>query len=204
MRAHLCTALRGAPHRLRPLHHAQTRARGTQKRYLDMHPTADFARLVVARRAAERTPWHWWIWRRARWDRQAQACAGDLLQGGAEFVALRRSEDCGDSRGCGRRGAYGAGALDVLAQKVPDDVEIVRIVGASSGALNATIVAGSIHAGSCARRPGAYRALAQGRRDPGPFSANPVDLIHGLRLSDQKARASARAHPANQVSIRSS
>jgi NTE family protein len=54
------------------------------------------------------------------------------------------------------RGAFEAGALEVLAKS---DIEIVRIVAASSGALNATLLAGGVCAGDIPRATSTLASL---------------------------------------------
>jgi NTE family protein len=81
------------------------------------------------------------------------------------------------------KGAFEAGALDVLAGR---NVNIVRIVGASSGALNATVLASGVHAGDV---PAATSKLAKLWQDEASlthvFHFNPRDVLSLRGLSDQ-------------------
>lgn len=85
------------------------------------------------------------------------------------------------------KGAFEAGVLDVLAEKIPDDVEIVRVVGASSGSLNATMLASGIHTGKPHEATKALTELWQ--KEGGILNAfhfNLGDVVAGRGLSDQK------------------
>jgi len=81
------------------------------------------------------------------------------------------------------KGAFEAGALDVLARR---DVRIVRIVGASSGSLNATLLASGICAGEA---PEAASKLVQLWEDEATlthvFDVNARDLLQLRGISDQ-------------------
>jgi NTE family protein len=81
------------------------------------------------------------------------------------------------------KGAFEAGALDVLGGR---NVNIVRIVGASSGALNATVLASGVHAGDV---PAATSKLARLWQDEASlthvFHFNPRDVLSLRGLSDQ-------------------
>ncbi len=81
------------------------------------------------------------------------------------------------------KGAFEAGALDVLGAR---NVKIVRIVGASSGALNATVLASGVHAGDVL---GATSKLVKLWQDDANlshvFHFNPKDVLTLRGLSDQ-------------------
>jgi NTE family protein len=81
------------------------------------------------------------------------------------------------------KGAFEAGALAVLGSR---KVNIVRVVGASSGALNATVLAGGVHAGDV---PGATSKLVELWLDQASlthvFDLSLRDMAHLRGLSDQ-------------------
>jgi len=81
------------------------------------------------------------------------------------------------------KGGFEAGALDVLVRR---NVQIVRIVGASSGSLNATMLASGVCAGD---PPGAASRLVQLWEDEATlthvFDLNASDLIRLRGISDQ-------------------
>jgi len=80
------------------------------------------------------------------------------------------------------RGAFEAGALEVLAKR---DVEIVRIVAASSGALNATVLAGGVCAGDVPRATAKLASLWETAATlGGVFDVNLGDVFRLEGVSD--------------------
>jgi NTE family protein len=81
------------------------------------------------------------------------------------------------------KGAFEAAALDVLARR---NVQVIRIVGASSGSLNATLLASGVCAG---RAPEAASKLVQLWEDEATlthvFDVNARDLLQLRGFSDQ-------------------
>lgn len=81
------------------------------------------------------------------------------------------------------RGAFEAGALEVLARR---DVEVVRIVAASSGALNATLLAWGVCAGNVRGATSKLVGLWETEATlSGVFDVNLRDVFRGQGLSDQ-------------------
>jgi NTE family protein len=94
------------------------------------------------------------------------------------------------------KGAFEAGVLEVLTEQLPADVKICRVVGASSGALNATLLASGVHAGKLRE---VTAALAKLWREEGgilnAFHLNLGDVVHLRGLSDQaRLRALLQEH----------
>jgi NTE family protein len=82
------------------------------------------------------------------------------------------------------KGAFEAGALSVLVER---NVRIVRIVGASSGALNATLMASGICTGSAKDAAKKLVELWQDRAGvTAVFDFSPRELLQRRGISDQK------------------
>jgi predicted acylesterase/phospholipase RssA len=84
------------------------------------------------------------------------------------------------------KGAFGAGVLDVLTGEYPD-IEIIRLVGTSSGALNATMMAAGVHRGE--PRQAALDLVEQWTESGGLFDVLSLSLKSMLQLrgfSDQR------------------
>jgi NTE family protein len=85
------------------------------------------------------------------------------------------------------KGAFEAGALEVLVERLPADTQIVSLVGASSGALNATVLASGIHAGKAREMTRTLSTLWQSEGGLGHiFHPSPANLIARRGISDQK------------------
>jgi NTE family protein len=85
------------------------------------------------------------------------------------------------------KGAFEAGALGVLVERLPAAATIVSVVGASSGALNATMLASGIHSGRARAMMQTLATLWQSEGGLGHiFHPNPADLLARRGISDQK------------------
>ena len=103
------------------------------------------------------------------------------------------------------RGAFEAGVIQALAES---NVQIVRIIAASSGALNGALLASAVRNGEVKAAASALRALWIDHASwTEVFHANLHDLVHGEGISDQrKLLALLRDHiqpsqPAQPVAI---